>query len=321
MREARRSWRIAAAAALVMGAWAQERRTVFRVDVSLVRLLVTVRTTAGELVGDLGKEDFEVFDNGIPQEIAVFERRTEQPLSVALLVDTSGSTAIKLNEEMASVLRFLRLFFQQANPRDAVTLYSFSHDVVLESSFTQRLARLERQLKELRGEAGTSLYDAIFFASRALEGREGRRVILVVTDGADTTSVKSFHQALEAAHLADATIYGVMIIPVKNDPGRNVGGENALISLSTGTGGRVISPTLGEGLNEAFETILRDLRTQYLIGYYPKNIPYSKDRFHRVRVTVKRPDLRVLTRSGYYREFGEASSSGAGPGGPHRHRQ
>lgn len=305
---------------ILAGLTAQAQETVFKVDVNLVRLLATVKDANGALIGDLSKEEFQVFDNGVPQEITLFERQTSQPLSVALLVDTSGSTAIKLNEETASVMRFLQAFFQEGNPLDAVSLYSFSHDVMLESSFTRRLRRLEKELKGLKGEAGTSLYDALVFAARALEDREGRRVIVVVTDGADTTSVKSFQQALEAVHLADAVIYGIMIIPVTNDPGRNIAGENALITLSTGTGGRVISSTLGDMLDAAFQTILRDLRTQYLIGYYPKNIPYAKDRFHRVRVTLSRPNLRVLTRSGYYGQEREPVPSGPESAGPHPQR-
>ena len=143
-------------------------------------------------------------------------------------------------------------------------------------------------------------------------------MIVVVTDGADTTSVKNFQAALEAAHLADAVIYGIMIIPVPNNAGRHIAGENALIALSTGTGGTVFSSTLGEMLDSSFKNIVRALRTQYLLGYYPKNLPYSKDRFHRLRITASRPNLRVLTRTGYYGEYEVPAPGALRPAGPAR---
>jgi Ca-activated chloride channel family protein len=290
----------------------------FQVEVRLVRLLATVKDASGRPVGDLTKEDFLIYDSGVPQEVAVFERHTEVPLSVALMVDTSGSMIRKLREATGSVLAFLRTFFSEGHPEDAVALYSFNQDVTLQADFTRRLTRLENELRRLRAEAGTSLYDAIYFGARALESRDGRRVILLVSDGADTTSAKEFDEALEAAHNADAVIYAVLIIPVENDPGRHIAGENALIGLSTATGGKVFLATLGEKLDAAFAEILRDLRTQYLLGYYPRNLPYLKDRFHRVEVRLRRPDLRVTTRSGYYVEYMSGSESEPPSRGPLR---
>ncbi len=317
MRAAR--WRALAAGLLLLCSLAvAAQEPVFRVNVRLVRILATVKDPNGALIGGLGKDDFTVYDNGVKQQITVFEHHTNQPLSVALLVDTSASTAILLGEETSSVLHFLKAFFRQGHPADAVSLYSFNQDVALKSSFTRRVARIEKELKTLKADAGTSLYDAIYFAARALQHREGRRVIVVVTDGADTTSVKDFQDALEAAHLADAVIYGIMIVPVTNSPGRNIAGENALITLCTDTGGQVFPSTLGEMFDSAFQNILRDLRSQYLLGYYPKNLPYSAGRFHRLRVTVNRRNLRVLARTGYYGEY-EAAVPGAGrPAGPFR---
>ena len=96
-------------------------------------------------------------------------------------------------------------------------------------------------------------------------------------------------------------------MPVTSDAGRHVAGENALISLATSTGGRVLAATLNESLDSAFSGILRDLRTQYLIGYYPKNLPYSKERFRRIELKVARPDLKVSTRSGYYMDRDSSS--------------
>lgn len=286
-------------AALLLGvALAQE--PIMRVNVRLVRVVATVKDASGALVGSLDKADFTIRDNGVPQDVAVFERRTEQPLSVALLIDNSGSTAKDLKYEVDSVSRFLRALFREGNQDDKVGIYSFNYQIVVQHDFTRNVAALERPLRTLKGEAGTALYDAIYLAGGELQHRQGRRVMVIVTDGGDTVSSKDFHAALEAAQLADCSIYPILVVPIENDAGRNVGGENALTGLARGTGGRVFVPTLGAAMDRAFDQIIRELRTQYFLGYYPKNIPLSKDRFHRLDVQVSRPALQVLARSGYY---------------------
>jgi Ca-activated chloride channel family protein len=273
-----------------------------RVDVRLVRVLATVKNPAGELVGALNKEDFEILDNGIPQQVAIFERQTEQPLSVAMMVDSSGSTAKDLKYEVDSVARFFKALFAEGNPKDTVALYSFNDQVTCHNFFTHNQAPLEHSLRLIQGESGTSLYDAVYLASRDLEARDGRKVMVIVTDGGDTTSRKDFHAALDAAQLANTAIYPVLVVPITNDAGRNLGGEHALITMAMGTGGRVFEPALGAALDTAFSDIIKDLRTQYLLAYYPKNVPLTKNRFHHLLVRTHRPDLRVTSRNGYYGE-------------------
>jgi Ca-activated chloride channel family protein len=131
-------------------------------------------------------------------------------------------------------------------------------------------------------------------------------VIVAVSDGGDTTSIKKYADAFESAQSADTIIYPVLVIPITNDAGRNLGGERALDTLASGTGGRVFQPTGAAELDQAFAQILRDLRTQYLVGYYPRNLPADAPRFHPVRVELSRKDLRATTRTGYY---GEASAA------------
>ena len=144
------------------------------------------------------------------------------------------------------------------------------------------------------------MYDAIWLASRDLEGREGRHIIVIVTDGGDTTSAKDFNAALEAAQRAEASVYPVVIIPITNPVGRNTGGEHALTTIAQRTGGRIFMPTTGAELETAFVDLVHELRTQYLLGYYPKNVPPSTNRFHTTVVKVARPGLRAITRTGYY---------------------
>ena len=284
---------------------ARQEDTTIRVNVRLVRMLVTVKDAAGQLIGSLNKSDFTVYDNGVKQDIAVFDRQTEQPLSVAMLVDTSASTGIELHYELDSVSRFLKVLLGEGNPDDTVALYSFNWEVWQRSNYTRRFTLVDQLLKQLKSEGGTSLYDAIFLASHDLEYRTGRHVMVLVTDGGDTTSRKDYHQALESAQLADTIMYPVLVVPITNDAGRNIGGENALTTLAAGTGGRVFTPSLGAQLDRAFDDILRELRTQYLIGFYPKDVPPSKDRFHTLKVAVQNRSLRVSTRSGYYGEANE----------------
>ena len=282
-----------------LAAWAQPH-PVFRADVKLVRLLTTVKDANGALVGGLTKADFLISDNGAPQEIAVFEQHTAQPLSVAIMLDISGSTAKDLKYEVDSLQRFAKALFGSGNPEDQAALYTFNHDVAKVSSFTRRLNRLESALRGLKAGAGTSLYDAILLGTAELGRRSGRRVLIVVTDGGDTTSFTTFHAALEAAHRNDAVIYSILVVPIKNDAGRNIGGEHALELFAAGTGGKVFQPTVGAALDKAFEAILKDLRSQYLLAYYPKHVPLTRNRFHTVKVETKTPGLRVQSRSGYY---------------------
>jgi Ca-activated chloride channel family protein len=300
-------WAVLISALFLLAGLGAQEQPVIRVNVRLVRLLATVKDASGGLVGTLNKNNFSVYDNGAKQEIAVFEHHTDQPLSIAVLFDTSASVGIALKYEVDSATRFLHAVLREGNPDDQVALYSFNWEVRAQTGYTRRIDRLERGLHALHADGGTSLYDAIYLAGQDMEGREGRHVIIVVTDGGDTTSYKDFHAALDGAQRADAVIYPILVMPIKNDAGRNIGGENALTTLANGTGGMVFTPNLGPALDEAFSDILRALRTQYLLAYYPKDVPLTKNPYHALKVTTDRPGLRVITRSGYYGEAEESS--------------
>jgi len=272
----------------------------YKVDVKLVRLLVSVKDSLGNVVGSLDAKDFSVYDCGVKQNIAKFERQTELPLSISLLVDTSGSTAKDLSFEVTSADRFFKTLLGQGNPKDAAALYSFNESVFEVRGFTRQQSRLSADLRTLRPSSGTSLYDAILLASEAMGNREGRHVIVVVTDGGDTTSRIKYADALEGVHLADAVVYPIVVVPITNNAGRNTGGEHALVQIARDSGGRTFEPTVGAELDQAFADIIRDLRTQYMIAYYPQDLPADAPRFHPVRLVMTRADLRPQTRTGYY---------------------
>jgi Ca-activated chloride channel homolog len=273
---------------------------VFSVKVNLVRLLVSVRDQTGAVLTNLNKEDFQVTDSGVPQDIAVFERNTSLPLSVAIMVDTSGSTQIDLRYETQSVQRFLHALLKSGNPDDAFELFSFNWRTNLELDFTRNQSRAERALRGLHGEGGTSLYDAVFLASDTLTNREGRHVMIVVTDGGDTTSYKKYGDALAAAQRSDVVLYPVVVMPVEADAGRNLGGEHALATLASSTGGRIFNPQGLNQLDAAFSDILHELRTQYLLGYYPRDVREQPRLFHPVKVEVRDQSLKISARTGYY---------------------
>lgn len=287
---------------IVVTVLALAQEPTFNVSTKLVRLVVTVKNDKGQLVGDLDKADFKVFDSGVQQTIKYFEHHTEVPLSVAVLIDTSGSTGKDLGYETDAVGRFFRALFKEGNPQDTGALYSFNHEVTMEADFTRNLGRLESRLGRLKGESGTALYDAIYLASRQIDDRDGRHVLIIVTDGGDTYSKKTFQAALKTAQLSEVIAYPILVTPITNEPGRNLGGEHVLAELASDTGGRVFEPIQVKQLDQRFAEILRDLRSQYLLGYQPAKLPADARDFHPIRVEVSRKDLKVSTRSGYYED-------------------
>jgi Ca-activated chloride channel family protein len=278
----------------------QAQPPLYSANVNLARLLVSVRDRQGAVVANLNKEDFKVTDSGVEQQIAVFERNTSLPLSVAILMDTSGSTKVDLHYETGSVLRFLAALLNADNPDDQFALFTFNWHTNLDVDYSRNRTRAARALNSAQGDGGTSLYDAMYLASDTLLRREGRHVMVVVTDGGDTTSYKKYGDALREMQQADAVLYPIVVVPIAGDAGRNLGGEHALATLAASTGGRIFNPSGFEELNEAFADIIRELRTQYLVGFYPKDVKEEPRRFHPVAVTVREPGMKTMARSGYY---------------------
>ena len=291
----------------------EEEAPVFKVDVRLVRMLATVKNPQGGLVGGLEKDEFKIFDNGVEQEIAIFERRTEQPLSIAMVVDTSRSTERERRYELDSIRRFLAALLREGNDGDHAALYSFNTDVTLHTNYTRDLRRLERGLRTLKSEGATAMFDSVYLAAQEMKKRDGRHVVLIVSDGADTASRVKFEEALEALHDVDAVLYAVLVTPVRGGAGRNLRGENALATFAQWTGGRMFMPALGASIDDAFSEILRDLRTQYLLGYYPRGVSPAKERFHRVRLEVDRAGHSVGARNGYFSDDVVGAPAAGGP--------
>ena len=278
-----------------------EAATTLKVDVNLVNVFVTVTDQHGAPVGGLTKENFLLKEDDRDQTIKVFDRESGLPLSIALAIDTSLSTRHDLPLEQASAKRFAHEILR---PVDALSVYAFSENVQEATrGYTADLKRIDESIDHIRVGAATALYDAIYLASRALDQRKGRKIIVLITDGGDTISKVDYKEAVRAAEEAEALVYSIIVVPIENSAGREIGGEHALIQLSEDTGGKHYYATSVAQLDEAFRKISDELRTQYLLAYYPSQHT-SFSEFRRIEVKVvgaaESPGYRVRHRAGYY---------------------
>jgi Ca-activated chloride channel family protein len=269
-----------------------------RMDVRLVNVFVNVTDRNGAIVGGLTRDDFAVKEDGRPQQIAIFERQSELPLNMTLAIDTSGSVKKDMAEESDAARRFVHAILR---PQDQMSLLQFATEVKELTPFTNKVALIDRGLSQLHSDFATALYDAILLGSEGLGKRDGRRVLVLVSDGGDTAKSTTYAEALEAALRHEVMIYSIIDVPIEASAGRDLGGEHALITLAEQTGGKSFYVTAG-GLDKAFAQVSDDLRTQYLIGYYPHNQEPGRV-FHRIDVTVPRAateDFNVRHKTGYY---------------------
>lgn len=276
---------------------------VLRMNVKLVNVFTNVTDSTGAIVGGLTKDDFAISEDGHPQRIAVFERQSELPLNLVLAIDTSGSVHKDLPLEQDAAHKFVHALLRG---QDQISLLEFATDVRQVVPFTNQPNRIDRGLASLRGGPATALYDAIYLASENLAkqsagGKPGRKVLVLVSDGGDTADTVTYAEALEKALRGEVMVYSIIDVPIEASAGRDTGGEHALITMAEQTGGKYFYANAG-GLDKAFAQVSEDLRTQYLIGYYPANQPPGLN-FHRIHVTVPRAEEKAFDiryRTGYY---------------------
>ncbi|HXJ90112.1 MAG TPA: VWA domain-containing protein [Candidatus Binatia bacterium] len=278
-----------------------EPATTLKVDVNLVNVFVTVTDQHGAPIGGLTRENFILKEDDHEQTIKVFDKESALPLSIALAIDTSLSTRHDLPLEQTSAKRFAHEILR---PVDALSVYAFSETVrEVTSGYTADLKRIDESIDHIRVGAATALYDAIYLASRALDHRKGRKVIVLITDGGDTVSKVDYKEAVRTAEEAEALVYSIIVVPIENSAGRETGGEHALVQLSEDTGGKYYYATSITQLDDAFRKISDELRTQYLLAYYPSQ-QASFSEFRRIEVNVagvpNSATYRVRHRAGYY---------------------
>ncbi|MBI3405942.1 MAG: VWA domain-containing protein [Acidobacteria bacterium] len=256
-----------------------------RVEVNLAHILTSVVDQHNRPVPDLPREAFELFEEGVAQKIELFEPETNQPLDLALMVDSSLSTIKELSFEREAAAHFIR---QVLRPGDRIAVYQFSENVYRLSDYSSDVLAQQAAVRGIDMGAGTAMFDAIILGSEQLSRLKSgrRRVIVMVTDAGETVSRGSFEDARRAALRSEALLYTILIRPVKNESGRNTAGEHALVTITDSTGGAMYFPDTVADLDAIFDRIDKELRSQYRLGYYPQPQP-RPGAFRKVEVRVK----------------------------------
>jgi Ca-activated chloride channel family protein len=275
-----------------------------RVQSRLVNVALNVVDGHGAPVGGLNKQDFQLFEDGKPQQIAIFDRESVSPLSIVLAIDASETVMTSQRLEREAAKHFVRAILRE---QDELDLMEFSDTVREIVPFTNQAKRVEAGLGDLKQGDETALYDAVFLASEELAktrtdlGR--RRVIVIISDGGDSTRHSRYTQAMEEAQRAGAMIFSIIIVPIASDAGRNTGGEHALIQMSQDTGGKYYYVQDPKELEPAFRHVSEDLRTQYILSYYaPQHGP--EDGFRTIKVKMadaaRKDTYDLRYRTGYF---------------------
>jgi Ca-activated chloride channel homolog len=274
----------------------------FGSDVAMVNLSVSVADSGRRYVTDLGQRDFTVLEDGVPQQVAVFEQQNA-PVSVSILIDCSLSMQPSMAIVQAAALRLVRAL----RPVDEAQIVRFNHRHEVVQDFTSDHALLESAIRSIHPEGATGLYNAVYLSLRdlarpAANGEVRRRAVVLLSDGADTTSILSDDQVLDAARRAEVTVYAVGLGIASPGPGRqdDTGRARYFLTALTGeTGGQPFFPRgLGE-LDGVYDRIARELSTQYSIGYVSSNA--SRDgKWRRVVVQSGRGGLVCRHRAGYF---------------------
>jgi VWFA-related protein len=285
---------------------AQQEPTI-KSQVNLVNLFVTVRDKKKHVITNLKKEDFHISENNEEQKLAFFSAETTLPITLGLLIDTSGSEQNRLPAEQEAASRFLN---QVLHKGDEAMVVSFDLDVDLLSDFTDDHAQLQRAIHHAQvnaagpvltpgtlpsGPNGTHLYDAVWVAcGEKLATEAGRKALVIITDAEDFGSKVRLEEAIEAAERTNTVVHFLLV----HDPGYGWRPDVAH-KMAEQTGGRVIEVSSEKHLQEAFDQIAEELRQQYTLGYYPTN--GARDgTFRRIKVETTDKELKVLARRGYY---------------------
>lgn len=275
------------------------------VESRLVNVALNATDESGAPVGGLTAQDFEIAEDGRPQRIAVFEKESTSPLQIVLAIDASESVLGDARLEREAARSFVRSILR---PQDSIDLMEFADDVTELVPFTNSAKRIDDGLGRIQAGDATAMYDAIYLAGQRLAEMPSntgqRRVIVLITDGENTTHHGGYDTALEQVERSGAMVYSLIIVPVAADAGRDTGGEHALIQLARDTGGKYYYVESKHDLGPAFAHVSDDLRTQYTLGYYAPQKGGDASGLRRIEVRMKDPALRtrytLRYRTAYY---------------------
>jgi Ca-activated chloride channel family protein len=297
---------VAAVTALVAlaTAWpaAQRQSPSFRSGVDVVSLNVTVTDAGSRYVTDLERTEFEVFEDGVRQDVTFFTRTT-LPIALSLLIDTSASMEDKLATAQAAATGFAR----HLRPEDSASVIDFDSRVEILQGFTSDVGALEGAIRQTVAGGSTSLYNALYISLKELRKYETtssgdirRQAVIVLSDGEDTSSLVTFDEVLDLAKRSETAIYSIGIRSRESSAGKGFReAEFVLRQLCQETGGRAFFPDSVEALPAIYSQIAEDLSSQYTLGYTSKN-QRSDGRWRRVAVRLSRQDVTPRTRLGYY---------------------
>ena len=279
-----------------------------RIQVSLVNLFATVRDKHKAIITGLKQDDFQVFEDGQVQEITNFSAESNLPITLGILVDTSGSESYMLSAEKEAASRFLGRVMRKG---DLAMVMSFDTDVDLLADFTDDRSRLDRAINRAQinapgssaiiaqgpfptsGSGGTDFYDAVYLAAHdKLADEAGRKAIVILTDAEDTGSKLKLQDAIESAQRTDTVVHILLVAADGGD-------QNVAKKLTDETGGRMIVVRSERNLEQAFDEISEELRSQYTIGYVPTNKSHDGS-YRKIKLEMKNKDYSALTRRGYY---------------------
>ena len=278
----------------------QEADTVFSTDVKVVSVLATVLDKQGHLIHDLTKEDFQVLENGRPQNIKYFSRDSELPLTIGLMVDTSMSQVNVIAKERAASFRFVDRILRP--DRDQVFVMTFDMTVQTPQPLTSSPRALEKALAfvdtptraELRNQlgGGTLLFDSVVLASKTIMAkRQGRKALIIMSDGGENGSDAAMTDSIEAAQRADTMIYSILV-------GGNEG-KSILQRMSRETGGGFFEVSKKQSIDEIFDVIQAELRGQYSLGYVSDE-PVRISGFRKLQLTTRQKGLTIQARDRYW---------------------
>ena len=278
---------------LTVSAAAQKDDEAIKVDSSVVILNATITDAAGKPVAAINEKQFKVYEDGKLQEISYFARDAT-PFAAVILIDTSGSMESRISMARSAAINFL----DGLQTDDVTAIYNFDSKVQLVQDFSNS-RDVSDQTYNLKARGTTVLNDAIYQAAQVLSQRaEKRRAIIVLSDGADTSSRKSADKALKAAFAANATIYTVDMSAVDANGTDRMQSIGALKNFAEKSGGVFVSTSGGAAMRTAFKNIVEELGAQYTIGYQPP-ITSKDGKWHTLEIKVSRPNLNIRTRQGY----------------------
>jgi Ca-activated chloride channel family protein len=288
---------LAAACATALGAQGQRIRS----GVELVSLNVTVSDAAGKYVTDLAEGEFEVYEDGAKQKLTFFSK-TQQPISLALLLDTSAS----MDERMGIAQEAAIGFAKQLHKEDQAEVIAFDSQVRVLSPFTTDAAALEKAIRATTANGSTSLYNALYIALTELKKVKAasaseirRQAIVLLSDGDDTSSLIEFDRVLDVAKRSEVVIYSIGLRQGEIARREFKEAEFVLKQLSTETGGRAYFPTDARELAKIYQGIWDELSSQYAVAYSSAN-PKRDGAWRRVQVRLARPNITARTKQGYY---------------------